>query len=174
MALLSRASVAAFALSFAHVSYANMAVDFREGAPKDRFTITNTGECELNDFELTIDLSDTDGMLIFDTTGNGAGVEVFQPFEVSKGAITLISSDTVKDGDTALSLAIQSLSAGESISFTIDVDDTLSDSELGNIRVSDSEIKGGAVRVQLAAGASASAIFDGNSRAEIASLNCAV
>lgn len=121
-----------------------------------------------------IDLSDTVGMLIFDTTGTGAGVEVFQPFEVSKGNVKLISSDTVKDGDTALSLGIQSLSAGESISFTIDVDDTLSNSELGNIRVSDAEIKGGAVRVQLAAGTSASATFDGNSRAEIASLNCAI
>lgn len=172
MSSLNKAFLTTLFLCTAPAAQASVSVDFREGAPKDRFTITNSSECALNNVVVNIDLSNTDGKLIFDTTGAGAGVEVFQPFEVTKGAIKLISSETVTDGDTGLSLGIESLGSGESISFTIDVDDTLVKSELGNIRVSNSEIKGGAFSIQAGEGISASAVFGANSRAETAALTC--
>ncbi len=70
---------------------ANIEVDFYESAPKDRFVIKNTGKCLLQDLTLEIDLTKSAGRLIFDTTATGAGVEVFEPFEVTRGNISLAS-----------------------------------------------------------------------------------
>lgn len=129
--------------------YANIEVDFIEGAPKDKFVLTNNSKCNLQNMTLTIDLSRSEGGLIFDTTAMGEGVEVFQPFEVNKGELALVSADKVQDGDKMLSLNIAQIAAKDSVSFTIDVDDTLTQSELGNIRVTDSEISNATVNMVL-------------------------
>ena len=122
-------------------------VSFREGAPKDRFTIKNVGSCDLQQIDLMIDLRETAGQLIFDTTAAGAGVEVFQPFEVSEGDISLSTSDVVEDGEQVLSLTIKNLNAGGQARFTIDLDDQLAESELGMIRVTGGEMQGARVRL---------------------------
>ncbi|MEM8859357.1 MAG: hypothetical protein AAGD96_13605 [Chloroflexota bacterium] len=147
-------------------------INFIESAPKDRFVIQNSGTCTLDEASVTIDLIDSNGKLIFDTTGAGAGVEVFQPFEIAEGQLELISSEEVIDGDTALTVRIQSLQPGSQVGFTIDVDDTLTDSELGMIRVTGSEISGGLVMVSTAGQISASATFGDDSAASV-SLACA-
>jgi len=142
-----------FSLTFFNASsYANLQIKFVESAPKDWFAITNLTNCVLNNVQMNIDLSNSAGKLIFDTTASGAGVEVFQPFEVRSGEIALTSSDQVIDGDRSLAVAITSLKPGETASFTIDVDDTLTNSELGKIRVSSSEITGGEVSVSIDGG----------------------
>ncbi len=128
---------------------AQIEVRFIESAPKDRFVIKNTGECELQNLVVEIDLSASSGRLIFDTTATGAGVEVFQPFEALEDGVKLISSAAVADGDTGLSLGIESLLPGQAVNFTIDVDDTLPASELGKTRVAGAEINGGIVRFRL-------------------------
>lgn len=130
-------------------SYADIEIRFNEGAPKDIFTLENMSECNLNDVMLEIDLSNSAGKLIFDTTATGAGVQVFQPFEVRHGSMSLSSATEVRDGESGLSVKIDQINAGNSVSFTIDVDDTLPRGELGNIRVSGSEIEGGAVYLSL-------------------------
>jgi hypothetical protein len=127
--------------------HANITVNFLEAAPKDRFVITNTGQCSLLALRVDIDLTDTAGGLIFDTTAAGAGVDVFQPFEVSSGEIRLNSEAQINDGDKFLSVIISKIQARASVSFTIDVDDTLANSERGMIIVSDAEIEGGRVTV---------------------------
>ncbi len=128
---------------------ADISVSFREGAPKDRFTITNSGVCEYEKLRLRIDLTDSVGKLIFDTTQQGEGVEVFQPFETADSGLSLVGATSVKDGQKLLDIAIETLGPNKSLSFTIDVDDTLTNSELGNIRVSRSEIAGGTVQLSL-------------------------
>lgn len=138
----------------AQTASANLQVKFTESAPRDRFVIENTGDCQLSNLRLEIDLSDSAGQLIFDTTERGAGVEVFQPFEVTGGSLQLSGATAVNDGDQRVQLVIAELGVGEAASFTIDVDDTLSNSELGNIRVSGSEIKSG--RANLITGSHAS------------------
>ncbi len=103
--------------------------------------VINRGACPLGESTLELDLSASAGGLIFDTSATGAGVDVFQPFEVEAGDIVPLA-DSVNDGDSSLSLRIRSLEAGDRASFTIDVDDTLPSSELGQIRVAGSEISG--------------------------------
>ena len=119
---------------------------FSEGAPKDRFSFKNDSACDLTDLSIEIDLSASSARLIFDTTGEGAGVEVFQPFEKVNGEFELAGQ--VTDGQQQLTLQIERFAAGETISFTIDVDDTLTASELGNIRVSSSEMQGSEVSLK--------------------------
>lgn len=151
---------------------ADVEVAFFESAPKDRFVVTNTGACGLKDLVLKIDLAPSGGRLIFDTTATGAGVEVFQPFEVREGGIALISTAGVQDGDAGLALSIDSLPPGASVSFTIDVDDTLPESELGKIRVSGSEIKGGLVEISSAEQTPATGVFASDSKAIVSLPPC--
>ena len=135
------------ALGVSQSANANLQVNFYESAPKDSFIIKNIGSCNLNNVNIEIDLSNSQGKLIFDTTATGAGVEVFQPFEVKSGKLELVSSGKVADGDKSLSVVVENLGPDETVSFTIDVDDTMPESSLGQIRVAGSEVQGAQVRV---------------------------
>lgn len=159
--------MAALLFGFQSSLFANVQIDFIESAPKDSFIVKNTSACVLNNFVVDIDLNDTAGKLIFDTTATGAGVEVFQPFEVVEGSINLVSSNSVKDGDKKLSIAVASLAPNKTVRFTIDVDDTLSNSALGNIRVANSEMENGTVNIKLADAAMYSGKFNKKSQAII-------
>ena len=123
---------------------ADVLVEFDEGAPKDRFTVTGLAECATGPAEITIDLSGSAAGLIFDVTGSGAGVQVFQPFEASASGDALLGATEVRDGDTEVTLRLRDIAMGTSVSFTIDVDDTTGGRE---ITVSGSEIAGASVRV---------------------------
>ncbi|MCY6382107.1 aggregation factor core [Hoeflea prorocentri] len=162
------AVLAALLAGFASPAFADLQVRFDEGAPKDRFTITNTGACALGAASLTIDLGGSPYGLIFDVTGKGAGVEVFQPFELVSGGEVLNTVPRVSDGDSAVTLDLTGLDAGASLAFTIDVDDTADALE---ITVSDSEIVGAGVVLETAAG-SATASFEKNAIANIAWSGC--
>ena len=164
-------SFVALILMSASSVYANVTVDFLEGAPKDRFVVTNTGQCALQAVRVDIDLTSTTGGLIFDTTATGAGVEVFQPFEVTEGDIKLNGKASVNDGDKILSVIISSIKPNASVSFTIDVDDTLRDSERGMIIVSGAEIENGLVTVTQGPLGS-SGTFDRNSTATVNMASC--
>jgi hypothetical protein len=134
---------------------ADIRVRFIEGAPKDQFVITNEGRCAVPKSELIIDLGGSAAGLIFDVTGEGAGVEVFQPFALLTGAEALNGVPKVSDGDTQVSLSVRSLAPRAQIAFTIDVDDTLGQR---GITISDAEIAGATVRL-VSAGVTRSGTF---------------
>lgn len=150
---------------------ANMQIKFVESAPKDWFAVTNNSDCNLSNIKLTFDLTQSQGALIFDTTAAGAGVEVYQPFSVRSGNLELISGADVADGDKTLTILITDLKPTEVASFTIDVDDTLAKSELGNIRVSRSEIAGASVSL---ADSDNSSIFDDTGATEMVVTQCSL
>ena len=153
------------------VTETTIEVSFIESAPKDTFFIKNIGNCALGETIVTINLAESVGKLIFDTTESGAGVEVFQPFEITEGQMELVERQTVNDGDAELAIRLTDLQPGMRVGFTIDVDDTLTDSALGNIQVTDSEISGGLVRVSDEANLSAEGLFGTNAQA-IVSVAC--
>lgn len=168
------ASICAFfAATAAIATPASATIDIRfdEGAPKDRFVFTNAGTCAFGPMTLVLDLSDSAAGLIFDTTDAGAGVEVFQPFEIVEGAQILQSVSEVSDGDNRIELTLSAMAPGQSVAFTIDVDDTLRHSALGQIQVADSEIAGASVRLR-SAGAEKLGVFDNTSRAIIRTNDC--
>ncbi|QBF32911.1 aggregation factor core [Thalassococcus sp. S3] len=125
---------------------ADLDVRFVEGAPKDRFELVNTSACATGPISVRLDLSGSAGGLIFDVTEAGAGVEVFQPFELAEGADALAALPSVADGDDVLTLDLIDLPADTRVSFTIDVDDTLGGRE---ITVSGAEIEGALVTARL-------------------------
>ncbi len=127
--------------------HADIEVTFRDGAPKDRFTITNTSDCATDALDLTLDLATAPAGVIFDITSAGDGVEVFQPFEVVSGGGSIENVSTVTDGDQLLTLQLASLGPAAQIGFTIDLDDTGGGRE---IVVSGAEIAGATVRIATA------------------------
>lgn len=162
-----------FAISFSVQSArAEIVVNFIESAPKDRFVFKNEGSCSYESLHVEIDLTESAGRLIFDTTDSGAGVEVFQPFEVRDGEIRLVSTDQVRDGEQVLTVEIKNLTPDSTASFTIDLDDTLPKSELGQIRVSGAEIMNGLVSVSYKEQPVLSAKFGADSAAVVTSPEC--
>ncbi|MEM1004991.1 MAG: aggregation factor core [Pseudomonadota bacterium] len=129
----------------ASAAVADLHVTFVEGAPKDRFEIQNTGPCSIAGSTLLLDLSDSQGALIFDVSATGAGVEVFQPFELVAGSEALKTVPVVVDGQSVLDLRIGELPPGAEIAFTIDVDDTMGGRE---ITVSGAEIQGAVITLR--------------------------
>ncbi|MEL7216753.1 MAG: aggregation factor core [Pseudomonadota bacterium] len=113
------------ALAVAGPAHADIEVSFREGAPVDRFLITHRGECPLAAARVTIDLRNSAGELIFDTTAEGAGVEVFQPFRVVRGGGFLLTAPIVMDGAQQVTLDLADMPVGGVIEITTDLDDTL-------------------------------------------------
>jgi hypothetical protein len=136
---------------------------FYESAPKDSFTITNTGPCPLGEVTVTLDLGASAAGLIFDVTGAGAGVSVFQPLEMVAGQQFLARIPEVKDGDSSISLPVTGLGTDDSITFTIDVDDTRGSSAT---MVSGSEISGAQVVIESRAG-KATAQFNTDAQARV-------
>lgn len=159
--------VALGAAATAAPALADLDVRFVEGAPKDRFSVTNTGACPLGPVALVIDLDGSAGRLIFDTTASGAGVQVFQPFALVAGAGLVEGLPQVSDGDTRIALQLSELAAGDTVAFTIDVDDTIGRRE---ITVDGSEIAGAGVT--LTGAATASATFGSSARATLATPAC--
>jgi len=158
--------LAVAALVCATSAHADLAVRFSEGAPKDRFSLTNTADCALGPAQITVDLGTAPAGLIFDVSASGAGVEVFQPFEVVSGAQNLATLPKVTDGDTAVTLNLKGLAAGETVAFTIDIDDTGGGRE---ITVSGSEIAGASVRMT---GAMQQGVFNSDARAVVPAAPC--
>lgn len=132
------------AIVSAGAAFADIIVEFDEGAPKDRFSIVHAGDCPLNDVTVTIDLGASAAGLIFDVTAQGAGVQVFQPLELVAGRDLLDEVPNVGDGDNSIALPIARFLPGAEIAFTIDVDDTAGTRE---ITVSAAEIEGAKVTV---------------------------
>lgn len=164
-----KSMISACALLVAATSVqADLMARFDEGAPKDRFVLTNESGCDLGTVEVEFDLSGSAAGLIFDTTGAGAGVEVFQPFELVAGGDYLIDLPEVTDGDHALSLRLNRLPPKASVAFTIDVDDTAGGQE---IIVNRSEITGAVVKIR-SEGGEATGTFDTTASAAVDLATC--
>lgn len=151
---------------------ADLVVDFSESAPKDRFTIKNDSACDLGPATITVNLAGSAGELFFDTSGAGAGVEVFQPYETVEGATHLKSASVVGDGDTRVSLRLNGLPANMAVGFTIDVDDRLENSARGQIIVTGSEISGASVSLEMANLTPITASFEEESSATMKTEGC--
>lgn len=150
-----------------HPAFADITVRFVESAPKDRFVISS-GTCALTSVDMVIDLTGSAGALIFDVTAAGAGVEVFQPVEVESGAVI---ATPVVDGDQQLSFSISDLRAGSDVIISADLDDVLTNSSLGQIRVAGAELDGAAVKITIA-GESQTGIFGDGTNTVVLDHSC--
>lgn len=141
-------------------------VAFDEGAPRDRMTISNASTGDVSISSAVFDLSTSAGNVIFDTLDGGSGVEVFQDFQVEAGDAVLAVDPVAEDGGSQLGLDFDSFTPAQSFTFSIDVDDQLADSDLGQIQVTGSELAGATVTFTAADETSAVAEFGENDTAE--------
>ncbi len=148
-----------------------VSLTFNESAPRDRFEIRNDSSAGQRIQRLTLNLSGSAGRLIFDTVEGGTGVEVFQPFRVDSGEARLSKTPVMQDGSDRLDLTFTRFDPGQRFVFSIDVDDRLTASDLGQIRVSGSEMAGALLSVVVGptggAGREAQARVDGSNRARV-------
>jgi len=144
---------------------------FTESAPRDRFEIRNDSSSGQRIQRLTLDLSGSAGRLIFDTVAGGTGVNVFQPFRVESGEARLSGTAVVQDGSERLELAFSRFGPGQRLVFSIDVDDRLTASDLGQTRVSGAEMAGALLTVVIGPRGGDSrevrARVDGENRAQV-------
>ncbi|RED12052.1 aggregation factor core [Pontivivens insulae] len=144
---------------------ADIDVNFREGAPKDRFTISQDGTCPLSG-RLVIDLGTAPAGLIFDTDVRGVGFEVAQPFELVEGGQYLAAEPALLDGDSSIALDLLDLPNGAPLVFTIDIDNTIG---ARGITVTGSEIAGSTVVFN----DGTPAVFESTARASVVDAECA-
>ncbi len=147
---------------------AELKMHFVEGAPKDQFQIENASLCELSGGTLRLDLASSAGALVFDVSNSGAGVEVFQPFEIVLGRDVLVNEPSVMDGQNFINFNIDTFAPGERLIFTIDVDDTLGGRE---ITVSGAEIAGATIS-HLYEGSLTTTTFLADASANLAMTSC--
>ena len=174
-------TLSAVFMSFGAFAQSCVEIDaqFIEGAPRDRFIIQNNSQGDLNIESLILSLKDTRGKLIFDTVDGGKGVEVFQQFRSEENweesLAKLAANPNLKDGADTLEINFAHFKPKQSYRFSLDVDDQLTNSELGQIRVSGSEMAGAGLnfvlRDQNGKRFTRTARFDNNSRARL-SANC--
>ncbi|MEL6680306.1 MAG: hypothetical protein AAFQ51_16500 [Pseudomonadota bacterium] len=142
-----RTIATALLLAAPTLAAADVSFTFRDSAPRDIFVLRNDGTCPVMG-SVTLDLAPSPSGLYFDVTAAGVGVEVFQPLRVDQGAEFLTAVPQVKDGDRMVVLSVGALPPGAQVRFTADLDDSLSASALGQIRVTGSEIAGAVARVE--------------------------
>lgn len=150
------------AILLAAPAQAELLARFTDAAPADRLTLSHAGGCPLQDTVVTIDLAPAG--LILDVTGSGAGVAVFQPLVVERGADRLAAAPDPRDGDTSLRLSVARLASGDEIAMTLDLDEAASATPT---RVSGAEMAGAVLRIE-----GAEAVFDSNGEARLALLDC--
>lgn len=134
------------------------ALQFVESAPRDRFELV-MGADALR--AVSVDLRGSAGRLIFDTASGGTGVEVFQPLRDEGGTV----SGNVADGAEVIRVGLRGARAGGRAAFSIDVDDRLAASDLGQIRVTGGEMAGATATFETTDGQKIVAIFDAENRA---------
>lgn len=160
------------ALSAAELPDNALLISFNESAPKDLFVIQNNTRCELNGSQLTIELGESAGKLYFDTTATGAGVEVYQPFEVVSGDVGLYQAERVADGQTRLALELNQLEQDQRVVFSIDVDDQVESHRSRMTMITGSEIAGAQVWLTQPGVAPVSANFRADSTASLLLPGC--
>lgn len=170
--LLCIAATTAFALpALAADCTTGLSVNFIESAPRDRFELVNTSHAAMSVLSVQINLTSSNGKLIFDTEDGGTGVEVFQPYREDSRDASLQTQPVVADGAERLDLAFTNFPSKSRYTFSIDVDDQLVQSQLGQIRVAGSEMAGAELTVVFAGldktEVTSTATFDARSRANI-------
>lgn len=145
------AAFAGMLLAHSGTAYActpDATVTFREGAPTDRFIISNDNASSWTLVSMAIVLRGSIGRLIFDTEEGGDGSSVFQPFRSGGGTVTAEGVIGADDGSEELAIAFQNFGPGHTYMFTIDLDDRLEMSQSGQTIITGAEIAGATIEAE--------------------------
>ena len=119
-------------------------IQFIDSGP-DVFIIDNKSREDWTLLSLEFRSANSIGRVVFDTDFGGQGSSEPYQFEVVPGEVSLMKEPVVADGAEALDLHFANFSAGRKFMFTIDLDDRLESSPMGQAHVTGEEIAGAEV-----------------------------
>lgn len=166
------AAVATLAIAPASAN-ADLVVRFLEGAPKDRFVVTNSSGCTYDRGTLIIDLGTSPMGLYFDTKRGGAGQNVAQPFEIAGLNKLEASAEPVADGAMTAKVLFSDFTPEASLEITVDVDDSVRSGPMGVQMIANNEMMGATVRAVFEDSTAREARFDADGEARVAAPTCA-
>jgi hypothetical protein len=111
----------------------------------DLFIIENKSLEDWTLLSLEFRAGNSMGKVVFDTDFGGAGASAPQQFEHVEGEVGLMGTPVVADGAEELSLHFINFSAGRQFTFSIDLDDRIPMSDMGQAYVTGEEIAGAEV-----------------------------
>ncbi|PIW25686.1 MAG: hypothetical protein COW30_18915 [Rhodospirillales bacterium CG15_BIG_FIL_POST_REV_8_21_14_020_66_15] len=119
-------------------------IQFIDSSP-DLFIIENRSLEAWTLLSLEFRAEHSAGRVVFDTDFGGAGAAEPQQFEIVDGEVGLMRAPLVADGAEELTLHFANFEAGRKFIFTIDLDDRLPMSDMGQAYVTGEEIAGAEV-----------------------------
>ncbi len=119
-------------------------IQFIDSSP-DLFIIENKSLEAWTLLSLEFRAQKSAGRVVFDTDLGGAGASEPYQFEVVEGEVGLMKAPVVADGAEELSLHFANFAPGRKFVFTIDLDDRLENSPMGQAYVTGEEIAGAEV-----------------------------
>ena len=132
-------------LSTPHAPLPNHHTRFADGAPVDRFEITNLSTSVWSIQSVDIILAGSRGQLYFDPTAQGEGLSVSQPFRSAGGNAALETVSPLRDGGRSIALKFSAFAPGADYLFTTDVDDRMPSG--AQTMVSGDEVSGAGIAV---------------------------
>lgn len=119
-------------------------IRFIDSSP-DLFIIENNSLEPWTLLSLEFRAANSTGRVVFDTDFGGAGASEPQQFETVEGEVGLMRAPVVADGAEELTLNFTNFQAGRKFVFSIDLDDRLENSAMGQAYVTGEEIAGAEV-----------------------------
>lgn len=119
-------------------------IQFIDSGP-DVFIIDNKSREDWTLLSLEFRSANSTGRVVFDTDFGGQGSSEPYQFEAVAGDVGLMKEPVVADGAESLDLHFSNFSAGRQFMFTIDLDDRLESSPMGQAHVTGEEIAGAEV-----------------------------
>lgn len=119
-------------------------IRFIDSGP-DLFIIENNSLEDWTLLSLEFRAEHSAGRVVFDTDFGGAGASEPQQFETVEGEVGLMKAPVVADGAEELTLHFANFAPGRKFVFSIDLDDRLENSAMGQAYVTGDEIAGAEV-----------------------------
>ena len=119
-------------------------IRFIDSGP-DLFIIENNSLEDWTLLSLEFRAEHSAGRVVFDTDFGGAGASEPQQFETVEGEVGLMMAPVVADGAEELTLHFANFAPGRKFVFSIDLDDRLPNSAMGQAYVTGDEIAGAEV-----------------------------
>jgi hypothetical protein len=153
-------------------AHADLTIQFKEAAPKDRVVVKNRTACKIAAGSITFDLRSSASGLFFDTAPSGPGENVAQPFEIARTESVSASFPNVPDGASIAEFQFRNFLPGGEIEVTVDADDSIRSGPRGVQMIDASEMVGERVTVATSSGVLHAATFDNQGQARIELTEC--
>ena len=157
-------------VSLSAVHAGEITVRFEEDAPKDRFVISNSSYCSLDNVDLELNLVGSGGRLVFDTAPEGD--RIYQSTRVDVKNSSILDLPVIDEGQTALLLSFATIGSQGQAVIEVDVDDLTNAMNDEEVTLTSEAIAGTMISLVDLKGAKMVSQFNENAEAVIEGVTC--